>query len=431
MSLRRIVLVEDSPTQAAETAFVLEDAGYAVEIAPDAEVAAVRIAADVPDLAVVDVILPGASGFDLCRQLRGREATRDLPVLLLTTLNRPLDIARGLACGADGYLNKPCDPAALTALIERTLADRTPPECPPSETLPITLDGQELVLSAPTWRTTRYLLSVLERLDHLMRAGSDARAVAAHALRRSEERLTLAAAGANDGLWDWDIETGEVYYSPRFLEILGYAPEEIAWQTEMYREHLHPDDRERFEQELEAHRDGTLARLESEHRIRCKDGSYRWVLLRGCSLRHPDGRAYRLAGSLTDIEERKQTEARLLAGSAELRAVLEAMPDLVLQLGSDGTILDCHAGRGFTVSVNPLRYVGRSVTTLLPPPVTGRWADALVRVRDTQTVTDLEFAIRTRTTTRLFEARLSPMPNGSVLAVVRNRWPRKRSRSAV
>ncbi len=139
-----------------------------------------------------------------------------------------------------------------------------------------------------------------------------ARKRAAEALRESEERYALAARGAKDGLWDWDIRSGRVYYSGRWAEALGVRGTDMAPTLDAWLDRVHADDREQLEAELEAHLKGVTPHFTHEHRVRHTDGSWRWMLVRGLAVRGPDGKAYRIAGSQTDITERKEAEDRLL-----------------------------------------------------------------------------------------------------------------------
>ena len=131
-------------------------------------------------------------------------------------------------------------------------------------------------------------------------------------LKTSEKRYALAAQGANDGLWDWDLENDTAYYSSRWAEILGITPipDQIP-SKKSWLERIHPDDYENVVGELNRHIDGETEHFENEHRVLHRDGNYRWVLSRGLAVRDGDGRAYRLAGSLTDITSRKVAEKRL------------------------------------------------------------------------------------------------------------------------
>jgi diguanylate cyclase (GGDEF)-like protein/PAS domain S-box-containing protein len=126
------------------------------------------------------------------------------------------------------------------------------------------------------------------------------------AVRRSEERYALAARGANDGLWDWNLDEGAIYFSPRFKEILGHPENEIGASPVEWSGRVHPDDRDPLSMAIVAHLEGMTDHFELEHRLRHRDGSWRWALARGLAVRDDDGRATRFAGSLTDITERKQ-----------------------------------------------------------------------------------------------------------------------------
>ncbi|WP_243302854.1 PAS domain S-box protein [Geothrix oryzisoli] len=134
----------------------------------------------------------------------------------------------------------------------------------------------------------------------------------AQALRTSEERLAFAIEGSGDGLWDWDIPSGTVFFSRRWKEMLGYLPHEIGSDLSEWDSRLHPDDRERVSRELREHLDGAAPQYLSEHRVRRKDGSYSWILDRGCVVeRDSEGRAVRMIGTHSDITLRKGMERSL------------------------------------------------------------------------------------------------------------------------
>ena len=137
------------------------------------------------------------------------------------------------------------------------------------------------------------------------------RKAAEAALRESEQRLNLAMRGANDGIWDWDLRENKIYYSPRWKTLVGYTNGEISDSPSEWLGRVHPEDLDRLKADLEAHIEGTTERLEIEHRIFHRSGRYRWVMVLGLAERDENGRAVRVAGSLTDISARKSTEERL------------------------------------------------------------------------------------------------------------------------
>jgi signal transduction histidine kinase len=120
----RVLAVEDSATQAEELRFILDSEGFEVEVADDAEQGLARLAARRFDLVVSDIVMPGISGYDLCRRIKEDRRTREIPVILLTTLSDPLDIIKGLESGADNFITKPYEAANLLARINTMLANR-------------------------------------------------------------------------------------------------------------------------------------------------------------------------------------------------------------------------------------------------------------------------------------------------------------------
>jgi diguanylate cyclase (GGDEF)-like protein/PAS domain S-box-containing protein len=132
------------------------------------------------------------------------------------------------------------------------------------------------------------------------------------ALRESEERYALAASGANDGLWDWNLRTNEAFFSPRWKSMLGYEEDEISTNPNEWFHRVHPEDIERVKREMIDHRKGQTSHFRSEHRLRQKDNTYCWMLVRGLAVRDETGDVYRIAGSQTDISIRKAAEEKLL-----------------------------------------------------------------------------------------------------------------------
>jgi diguanylate cyclase (GGDEF)-like protein/PAS domain S-box-containing protein len=130
-------------------------------------------------------------------------------------------------------------------------------------------------------------------------------------LRETQERYALAIQGAKDGIWDWNLKTGEIYYSPRWKEILGYSETELGETVQEWFNRIHPEDLETVRRSLWKHQQGQIPHFEQEYRIQNKQGHYRWVLSRGIAVRNAKGDAYRIAGSLTDTTERHMVAAQL------------------------------------------------------------------------------------------------------------------------
>lgn len=133
----------------------------------------------------------------------------------------------------------------------------------------------------------------------------------AEELRRREERYALAVQGANDGLWDWNLASNEIYFSQRWKSMLGYEEDEIKTVADEWFDRIHTDDIEQFKLELFKHLEDLTPHFEHEHRIQHKDGSYHWMLSRGLAVRDTDGKPFRVAGSQTDITDRRRAEEQL------------------------------------------------------------------------------------------------------------------------
>ena len=129
-------------------------------------------------------------------------------------------------------------------------------------------------------------------------------------IRASEERYQLCITGSNDGMWDWNTQTNEVYYAPRFKELLGFAPDEFAHRLDAWRERLHPDDLEPTFAAINRHLTQREA-YDVEYRMLTKTHDYRWFRARGQAIWGENGEPTRMAGSITDIHKRKQAEAKL------------------------------------------------------------------------------------------------------------------------
>ncbi|MDB4985845.1 MAG: hypothetical protein JWN04_1023 [Myxococcaceae bacterium] len=129
--------------------------------------------------------------------------------------------------------------------------------------------------------------------------------------RKSSERYELAALGSGDGLFDWDLRTGAVSYSETFASLLGYTPDELGSTLDQWLARVHAEDLPALRANIDAHLADAAVALANEHRVRRKDGSWRWVFARGMAARDADGKATRVAGWLSDIQDRKRSEDQL------------------------------------------------------------------------------------------------------------------------
>jgi len=157
------------------------------------------------------------------------------------------------------------------------------------------------------------------------------------ALKLSDERFNLAVDGSNDGIWDWNIVDQEVYYSPRFNELLGYGKDRIPGTPDAFVSRLHPDDKLDTLATLRDHvKQGSS--YDVEFRLKHKSGEYRWFRTRGKTVRDQAGKAVRMAGSLSDITDRKDAETELYNAKERAQVTLQSIGDAVISTDTNGLI---------------------------------------------------------------------------------------------
>ena len=138
--------------------------------------------------------------------------------------------------------------------------------------------------------------------------------------RAAEERYALVVRATNDGIWDWDLGTDKVYFSPRWKALLGLEEHLVGEESGEWLDRVHHEDREQVETRLRAHLDGTTPKFESEYRMRHRDGSYLWMLSQGVAVRAEDGKPLRVTGSQSNIDGRKQAEEELKKRAMQLES---------------------------------------------------------------------------------------------------------------
>lgn len=159
-------------------------------------------------------------------------------------------------------------------------------------------------------------------------------------LETSEERYALAVQGANDGIWDWDLRTNTICYSQRWQTMLGLDNNSISTTPEEWLTRIHADDRLDFENQLQEHLAFHWSNFQCEYRILHSDGTYRWMLTRGMALWDEKGCPYRIAGSQTDITERKKLEQFLYQEKELAQITLHSIGDAVITTDEHGHIKD-------------------------------------------------------------------------------------------
>jgi PleD family two-component response regulator len=253
----RALVVDDEKTNRAVLSYLLQKQGYETLESASGEDALIMIEASDIDLVLLDIQMDNMDGFAVLEEIRKNYSANEMPVIMVTANSESEHVVRAFESGANDYIHKPIDPAVTMARIDMQI---------------------------------QFMES-------------------RKALKKSEERYSLVAQGTNDGLWDWDIATDEVFYSTRWLTMLEVGEKENTRTPDVWLSRIHAEDRDRVIAELENHKAGLTPHFETEMRMRHQNGSFRWTLCRGLAVRNKQNQAVRMAGSLTDITEGKVADA--------------------------------------------------------------------------------------------------------------------------
>lgn len=262
-----VLVADDDETMRILMKTTLKQSGFWVEEAEDGASALTIFRSLMPDLVLLDVMIPGINGLDVCKEIRKLPESLYTPILMITESEDIESIELSYQSGATDFVTKPVN-----------------------------------------WKTFNY------RIRYLLRAGQTAKQLQKkkETLFISEERYALAVKGTNDGLWDWDLHSGNIYFSERWQSILGYKEDMFGNTLKDWFEQIHKDDLPYLESALNNHLRGLTDHFEHEHRIHQKNGEYLWAFVRGKAVRDTNGKAYRMAGSLTDITSRKKSEEEII-----------------------------------------------------------------------------------------------------------------------
>jgi len=179
-------------------------------------------------------------------------------------------------------------------------------------------------------------------------------------------RLEIAVNGTKDGLWDWNLETGELYFSPQWKKQLGYADDELENTIETWVSHVHPDDKEKTISDYTLNMEGESDFYENIHRLRHKDGSWVWILDRGQSQFDVNGKAIRMVGFHTDITQQKELEIQLKTSQEQFAQFMEFIPANIIIKENDVVIYSNSKTDNF-FQLDTI--VGKTVENLFPKEV--------------------------------------------------------------
>ncbi|EMJ89624.1 PAS domain-containing protein [Leptospira meyeri] len=156
------------------------------------------------------------------------------------------------------------------------------------------------------------------------------------ALRASESRWQFALEGSGDGIWDWNSQTNKVFFSNQWKNMLGYSEDEIGTDISEWESRVHPEDKPNYFSDLDKHFEGKTSVYVNEHRMLCKNGSYKWILDRGKVIEWTeDGKPLRMIGTHTDITERKLRENALIVARENAEKASQAKSDFLANMSHE------------------------------------------------------------------------------------------------
>ena len=280
---RSLLLVDDEELNTDMLSRRLSRSGFHVEVAGSGPAALARIASHPFDLVLLDQMMPGMSGRDVLERIRQDHSPDTLPVIMVTALAESERVAEALEAGANDYVTKPIDYRITLARINAQLARR---------------DAEQ-------------------------------------ALRISEERYALASKASRDAIWDWDLQENTIFFSERWVEMLGLTPEQISNAPDSWFSRVFLADRESLQHCLHTELASTRGTFDCDYRIQHADGNLRWMSTRAIITRDGNGAAKRLSGSQSDVT-REKTQDSLTALPNRI-ALKSRMEHLFLQAQGKGS----------------------------------------------------------------------------------------------
>ncbi len=277
-----ILIVDDEKLNLDMLSRRLSRSGFAVEVASSGRMALAMVQQKSYDLILLDQMMPEMSGADVLHQLRQQYSPEALPVVMVTAVAESDRIALAMDAGANDYITKPVDYQVALARIRSQLARK---------------HSEEVV-------------------------------------RRSEERYALAARASREGLWDWNLQTDEIYFSPRWKEMLGLQNQLVEGRVEEWFGRILGADRQAVLNAIDAHVKGEADALQCSYRMLGQDGAVRWMSCHGMVMKDRTGKAVRLAGSQTDVTEEKTRDA------------LTGMPNRLSILGDLESVMTAQTAAG-------------------------------------------------------------------------------------
>jgi PAS domain S-box-containing protein len=309
----KILVVDDQPSNLRCLSNILTQRGYKVQRAISGQLALNAAKSSPPDLILLDIIMPEMTGFEVCKRLKANEQTRDIPVIFLSVLDEATDKVKAFKVGGVDYITKPFQVEEVLARIENHLE-------------------------------IQILQKQLELKNQVLQEEILIRNAAQAELQETKDSLELVLCASNDGFWEWNLQTGEVYFSPRWKEMLGYEEDEIYDQFSSWEQLIFAEDKIAALNLIEAYNSGGVKEFTTTQRFYHKNGSTVHILVRAIHLKDESGQVVRMIFSHTDVSELVKTSEALAQSKSLLASVLDSSQEGIAALASvrnnQGNIVD-------------------------------------------------------------------------------------------
>lgn len=246
------------------------------------------------------------------------------------------------------------------------------------------------------------------------------------ALDDSEKRWHFAIDGAGDGLWDWNPQTNEVFFSAQLKRNLGYEEDEYPNHFNEWERRIHPDDKKKVDKTLEAFLKNEISLYEIEYRLLCKEGSYKWILDRGKTMSwDKDMHPIRCIGTHTDITQRKNIEQAIKESEQYTSSILSAIPDLIFVIDNNKNIVDFKSGNKKDLLIPVEKFINGNLDNILPSKILTLVKDSIDSVSKNKKPDLIEYKLKINKDWNFFECNMVPLGETKVIAMVRNITQRK------
>jgi len=319
--MTRLLIVDSELECHAELRSFLIEQGFEVDMVRTGEDALDTARRALPNLVLADVQLPSMNGYALLRRWREDDELRQVPFVFWTKILTSPDEALVRELGAAAVIGKQCAQQQVLARIRE-----------------IGSEWGNRERCAAAGHSPQLIDLLTDRLLQLQRSSADPlqeHARAETALREELERLRLSIQVSNMGLWDWDLRTNRVVYSREWHSLLGYDEDDV----EGWRRHVHPEDMPIWLQRLRDYLAAPEGAFETDARMLHRDGTYRWIRIRGQVIRDAQGAAARMLGSHQDITERRLAREWIVRERDLSDQIVNSLPGVFYLISQSGQFL--------------------------------------------------------------------------------------------